>query len=376
MLNKKYKNIFGLDAIRFFCSMYVMLFHLAYWISVPDSTPYRLTEGVFNFPWSVGVMSPGRMSVQTFFVISGFVIAYSAGRATAGSFLRSRVLRLAPAAWVCATTTLVVAILVNDRSTGALIAAWVRSVLFIPIGEHIDGTYWTLAIECSFYAMVFVLITLRSFNKIEPLFLIIATISLVYCVASMLQLGWFDDKHERFYKLSLMENGGEFAVGIFLWAILFKGPTALRILGLFIGLGAGGVETMASMPRVEDAWTGFFLWMGSILVIALSVVFNEAIGDRLGDFGRKLLRSVGLMTYPLYLLHQLVGSALMGVLAIAGLPHLACLWLTVAAMCGAAYLVCMVAEPAIAKLLSPPLKALERGIDSKLPPQAAASIPA
>jgi peptidoglycan/LPS O-acetylase OafA/YrhL len=52
----------------------------------------------FHFGW---------VGVEIFFVISGFVIAFTAEGASSRAFLRSRVLRLVPGPWICATIALV-----------------------------------------------------------------------------------------------------------------------------------------------------------------------------------------------------------------------------------------------------------------------------
>jgi hypothetical protein len=50
----------------------------------------------------------GWVGVETFFVISGFVIANSAIKSSVIEFLFGRALRLYPAVWVCSTLTFVV----------------------------------------------------------------------------------------------------------------------------------------------------------------------------------------------------------------------------------------------------------------------------
>ncbi|TIT70941.1 MAG: acyltransferase, partial [Mesorhizobium sp.] len=55
----------------------------------------------------------GWVGVQVFFVISGFVIAFSAENSTPLKFFEARVRRLAPAVWVCAPVSAIVLLLVG-----------------------------------------------------------------------------------------------------------------------------------------------------------------------------------------------------------------------------------------------------------------------
>lgn len=60
-----------------------------------------------------------------------------------------------------------------------------------------------------------------------------------------------------------------------------------------------------------------------------------------------LARAIGLMTYPLYLLHQVAGAVLIGMLARSGVPLVAAIALTIAVMLVSAWMVARHAEPAV-----------------------------
>lgn len=298
------------------------------------------------------------MGVEIFFVISGFVIAFSAHAATARSFLRGRVLRLVPGAWVCATVTLIVAAIVGEYSVPDLIGYWLRAVLFSPYGGYIDTVYWTLAIEISFYLLFLALIFFRLSAQIDRVFLALAAISTgflvtVFIVRTDLHLL----AHARTAQLLLLVNGGEFAVGVFLWRLLNLGVTPMRLTGLALGLVGGGLETAKFVTQAHDRVFALALWLFAIGCIVLSVRVNERLGKALGARGRGWVRAAGLATYPLYLLHQTNGAAVMRVAGELGLPQVACLLLAIATMLAAALVVALWLEPALkarlARLFTP-----------------------
>ena len=79
----------GLDLVRFLSAVSVAAFHL--------------TRRNYGDPT---LMPFGWVGVEVFFVISGLVIANSAGGATPSSFAANRFLRLYPGAWCSAAITL------------------------------------------------------------------------------------------------------------------------------------------------------------------------------------------------------------------------------------------------------------------------------
>lgn len=93
----------GLDIIRFAAAAMVMVFHLGYWSWVSAGTPAGIIAGRVAYP-ELSVLSCGWVGVEIVFVLSGFVIAYSPENASTISFVQGRSLRLAPAAWLCATS--------------------------------------------------------------------------------------------------------------------------------------------------------------------------------------------------------------------------------------------------------------------------------
>jgi peptidoglycan/LPS O-acetylase OafA/YrhL len=54
------------------------------------------------------------------------------------------------------------------------------------------------------------------------------------------------------------------------------------------------------------------IWMLAVLAIIYSVSFNGRVSELVGPRGAKVTRYLGLMTYPLYLIHQKVGFEIIG----------------------------------------------------------------
>lgn len=335
------RQLHGLDLLRFLAAMLVVFHHLGFWIWVKKIAPvdyYYLGP----YTWS------GWVGVEIFFVLSGFIIAYSAERADALSFLRSRAIRLYPAAMICSTATLLVLLLTHtNRMTGHLLYSWVNSFLLVPRAPWIDGSYWTLAVEVSFYALVFLLLLVQRFHWIDPVMKvigIISSMSWIYIAAithSWIRKGLFGKYYLRFFNSAwgsrtLADAGCFFTIGILLWLCLYHRATTMRIAVLLFCILGGmfEIEAHGSYFLVEahahySKATPLLIWLVALSCIPAFVKYNQTLGRTLGNKGALLSRRLGLVTYPLYLIHQYVCFALIRKFLIY-MPALAALLLAVA----------------------------------------------
>ena len=344
---------FGIDIVRFACALAVAAFHIGFscWAS-PTSGGAKLLQHSYTLPDLAGLLWPGWVGVEIFFVISGFVISGSAEKANAVSFVKGRMLRLYPAAWICATITMVV-LLINHHARAK---AYLSSLLLFPGGPWIDGQYWTLGVEIIFYALVFLLMVFGRKNLIYALAAVIGVASTLTTVAIFLGADQLTFLSRGVWRLTLLNYGADFALGIMIhaWASGRMDRWKLALSAIFlVGIAAEIHEHTAGMSgRVTnspivliDRWElALALFLVGLVGILLSVRYCASF-DRWPDAAKGLLRRLGLATYPLYLLHFSVGIALVRELVQAGTPP------TLAFLIGLAVLV--LAAIAIAEFVEP-----------------------
>ena len=306
----------GLDMIRFSAAIMVTLYHLTYhgWrLGAADDRFF--SEG---FTRIAPFFTCGYVGVPVFFVLSGFVIAFSATGKTASRFLQSRVLRLYPAVWICATLTALT--ILGEPSFWE---RYLHSLTLYPAGPWVDGVYWTLAVEITFYGLVVLVLAGFGDKAITTLGFALGTVSAGFW---LMRFGDFLGG-SRFRTLfsglesqvgNLLVHGLYFALGIMLWSITEKGLSRAKLVMTGVCLVAG-VIAMTAAARYELTDAGGprrdlivvpLLWVLAVCAMAASARWNGPLSSRL-DKRRRIIRTVGLATYPLYLVHEVVGLKLM-----------------------------------------------------------------
>lgn len=360
------RHVIGLDALRFLAAMLVVAYHYGFWFWAdpsPVSTPHL--QQLISFPELFSATHFGWVGVQIFFVISGFVIAFSSERARGYDFLVSRVVRLGPGVWICACITLVAVVVGGEWSMYQMLLAFLHSVLFIPVAPWIDYAYWTLGIEIVFYFLVFLLVVRGKFAWINRLAIAIGlTSSLFWLLAWLAAMGgpgqfaqWMQQLHRsRILGLLLVHHGIFFALGVFLWLELVKHGCRENRLWCAVFCAAGclqivltSVATNRATGSAFSAWPPVLCWLGALAWVVLSVHRNHRV-HALPQWFLRLLKTAGMMTFPLYLLHQVAGAQLMAGLVQAGAGRwvaLACA-LTFSLCC--AWLVAVYGEPALQRV--------------------------
>ena len=356
------EQIVGLDALRFFAALLVVFFHLGFWPwAYPTGKLFVANHGTaFPALWFLNV---GWIGVEIFFVISGFVIAYSSANATTFSFFRSRVLRLVPAAWICATITLLASLEAGLGAPETLALPYLKSMTFWPRGPWLDGVFWTLPIEVAFYAWVFFAMMIPHPRAIE---IVIGTLGLLSATFLAIQLTPDSVPWYIFSRLPtnlFLHFECFFGLGVFLWLCLFRGPTISRLC-VVAACGIGCLISISGHSQGQSEWTGmvfsvvpvYLIWLFSVALIIASVRWNAWAHQTFRPYV-SMFRTLGLATYPLYLLHQIAGNVVIGMLVAAGVEAHLALVIAIAGVIAGAVLIAIYLEP----LIRAPIRSLLNG---------------
>jgi exopolysaccharide production protein ExoZ len=348
------QHLFTVDVVRFAAAILVTHFHLAYkaFADPADGLHYLLPTSENFSGATLGAF--GWVGVQVFFVISGFVIAYSIKGETVLTYGRRRFLRLAPAVWLTVPICMLISVFAFHESLGAVVSNGFKAAIFFPLGPWIMGQFWTLPIEIVFYASVAGLIFFKQGERIEVFGVILGLASAAYWFADAVV--HFSSYRQQIVRLLLVHHGIFFAFGIVVQRAGASGLTLLRLafLGLmtvaaFLQINwASQWEAIGVDPTVR-LWVPFLIWIALIGLVLASVIGRPPLEVPTKQRFAGVVKLLGLATYPLYLLHYHLG----GLTLAFGLA----LGLSVNTSISLAISICVTASLVVAQFIEPRLRA-------------------
>lgn len=294
MEGKKIRHIDWLDVARFLAAVSVMFFHYAY---------FGIFKGYVSHINDFGLLSKlsryGYLGVDVFFIISGYVIAISAENKSAEKFAISRLLRLYPLFWACLLFSTILIYLVGMPWAAVSIMDVLKNFTMFPepLGAKlVDGVYWTLKIEMQFYAYVFCILLLGQWKN----FKLIAG-SLIIGMASMQLIQPGALQGTNYYFL--------FGIGVFLSFIGKQGfkPINVGILCIATWMAVlNAVARVSSINYLSASPSVSTLFIATFILVVVGL-FTLAISSELHKISIPYARIMGALTYPVYLIHSILG---------------------------------------------------------------------
>lgn len=353
---------YGIDLVRFSSALMVACFHIGYSSFGPDSRGATLIEGLFAFP-AGRVFFWGSVGVQIFFVISGFVIANSANGSTPFRFLRSRMERLYPAVWICASITCAVWLISEAEPAREVIANYLHTLTLWPLGDWIDAPYWTIACEIAFYGIVFLLLLGGGFGSLQRFAIAMVAVSTVFWAlrlldaASVVSVPFLEFFVSGAGRILPVYYGPFFGLGILMWHWRRAGLSPLGWIAVLFALLAGLIETLGvglvvqllGVVQPGELSATYFVrslvWLAACAIVLVSSGYAAAGGMHPAIL--RTLRNIGLATYPLYLLHFALGVWTMRLLATNGVPVWLAFSIALSIVCTLAFIITIYGEPVL-----------------------------
>jgi peptidoglycan/LPS O-acetylase OafA/YrhL len=295
-------EVFGrveaLDLLRLVAVLGVVLFHYGFRGPTAHDTTHVALPQLASFA------RYGFLGVPIFFVISGFVIAYSAEGRTAFGFAIARVARIYPGFVFCLTLTFLMTLAFGAPAFETSLAQWAAN-LFIAAPAlrqpYMDSAYWSLVYEATFYAWVTVLIAAGAFRRR------IDIIVLLWLCISLLNELVFESVAIR--KIFLTDVSGFFATGLLIYDLyLGRRDAILQLLLASSVICAVVVNAVYNLAWLRDhTGESFDDWTVATICLASILMIMSATRIRHLPLPSNIVIAIGGMTYSFYLLHQQIG---------------------------------------------------------------------
>jgi peptidoglycan/LPS O-acetylase OafA/YrhL len=320
----------GLTGLRGFAALWVLIYHV--WVA---STPRRITIGIGSISIDLTpFFSCGWAGVDIFYTLSAFLLTLPFAEAVIQEkkgppllpYFYRRVLRVFPAYYAQLGILLILAwfgTYGEIPNIGNLLTHlfMVHNISF-DYFTSMNGIWWTLPVEFSFYLVLPVLALLLRRRR-WPILLVVAimvTISYRYLMFQSIAQKTVE------YKVWLLEqlpgHIDQFVFGVlaaYFYVKLRQAETSNPKKGLrpspraCIFFGIIGVIIFLYLLHVHflKYWDGHFLlfiWHGCAGFFIAVMIYGIATDSRLGPFlfGNRFVVGIGVISYSLYLWHLLV----------------------------------------------------------------------
>ncbi|MFI5894444.1 acyltransferase family protein [Actinoplanes sp. NPDC051513] len=303
------RRIGALDGLRVVAALMVALYSyvsrpqdiVAVW-GVPSATIFPYLHGFTKYGW---------LGIDLFFLVSGFVICLSSTGKDPAAFFRSRAIRLFPAFWPSVLITAIVlhlwpVVVPQVRASDMLTNL---TLLHQPVGAaSVDGVYWTLWTEVRFY-LLFALLLWRGFTQQR---------ATIFAYAWLIAAAVAVSSGERWLLIVLQPTYAPLFVAGIAFALIHRYGSSLPLWGLVAasfllaqnnlvqraaGVAESAVRSPLSAPVTIAVEAAFF---AALAVIAIKAKAPAVAADGTGA-ERHWLTTAGLVTYPFFLLHTVLG---------------------------------------------------------------------
>jgi len=287
------KRLELLDYGRFFAALSVVAFHYFF-----NGINNGKITSITHIPELVSIAKYGYLGVEFFFIISGYVIFFSANNKTAGQFLASRAVRLYPAFWVAVLFTSIAAQFWGGPQMDVSLKQFFFNLTMFPgtFGmPYVDGVYWTLHYEWKFYFAVFIVLIIGLQSKLRFIFLMWPAYILLTRLTGSSDLPYSEGYYCYF------AAGALFAINKERYSHLSSSALLLSLY-LCISFSAGKADSLSTSNGIE--FSALVIGIIIFLQFLFFILLDSPVGTRTKIKGSRL---AGGLTYPIYLIHAHFG---------------------------------------------------------------------
>lgn len=288
-------RLFQIDLFRIIAALMVLFYHFGFRSAYADGWTALREPGLAL------ISKFGYLGVHLFFMISGFVILMSAQGNSFMEFCKSRFIRLFPVYWAACVLSTLAALAFAQTDFMPSVKVFLANLTMIHsiAGiSSIDSVYWTLAVEMRFYALVGLLLLLKQMPYFERYLWAWLGLCLLCIILPIKALQFIIiDQYAPF-----------FIAGASFYSIYSKQLSLSRMGILTLSLGLALYQNWNHHPdKLDQIFPFYENQITSFMFVAMWVVFGLLSLRKLEFLNQPLFYYAGILTYPLYLIHQNLG---------------------------------------------------------------------
>ncbi|MDP5030887.1 acyltransferase [Paraglaciecola sp.] len=271
------QKIEHLDLLRGYAAISVVFYHYLYHFN-----------NVTNAGVGIFVFAVGKLGVALFFILSGYLISLSIRNKTPSRFLFLRFLRLIPTYYLCIILTFGTVSLLNVNIRDVDYFDFISNFFIFPSlfnAKFVDGSYWTLEYEWIFYTVAALCLFTKSF--------FIYTMYFILLFLSFVSFNFSD----KFNFLFLNNYSSFFLLGVCFFSINQRSTNNKIVVFNYLVLSLAVVSLFHNQK--------YFL-----IHIIIIIIFLLGLKGKLNFLDNSMFRFFSKISYPLYLLHQYIGFAI------------------------------------------------------------------
>lgn len=284
-----------LDIMRFLAALSVLFYHYTFFATRIHSTPEFGIDKLLRY---------GYLGVDAFFMISGYVVLMSSMHKSPKYFLISRLVRLYPAFWICCLFTFAILYFGKISQPGVPVVNFKLLIYNLTMLQgffgkpDLNGVFWTLTYEIGFYFIILLIAALRLWKNL--LLIIILWLGYTFIAGA-------NTASNTFYFLLIPKYSCCFIAGMLFFLLRIKYAPAGKIyLLLLICYLLNIKHDIVIMQNMNDYYhdaNAYNSYIMIAIVTGLYIFFLLSALRKLDMPNLTSLAQLGVLTYPLYLMH-------------------------------------------------------------------------
>ncbi len=306
MGEKKDRNLV-LDIIRGVAAVMIVLFHYTWHYNATAEAPLSLQWGVW---W-------GYAAVITFFMLSGFLSArlIFTGQPDGKRYIKGRLRRFYPVYWICMTITVVV-LGVFYTEQALTVGEWAVNLTMVSrlFGvPYADGAYWSMQYELIFCLYVLI------FMYVKDKRLVLRILCWWMVVAIVLNCLPGDELPKAARRVMKVLDYAVMSHYCHCFVAGIAVNVLMRERGCRLALWALGLSVVNAVVHSGVATPEFVFFVATAALLYFSGRLNRYVNPT-----NPVVRAIcyiAAISYPLYLIHEMVGFAALHQYTRAGYSH-------------------------------------------------------